>query len=224
MKRIAVTAACSLAVLGAMVAPAQADTDDPGSAGDLVAGQTLDFFSTAIDLSRAEAAGNLVESDGSVARLIDGTTGDVLEEVPASNVYADRAAIEAAADSGSMALPLPPNEAARGVIFGNCGSSYLYMRDGGSNDNDFEFSTGFDLNGSAYDFDWTIIFEGPGSYGARWEDSGPMFPDAHWTSGWKSEYTGANGLHTGEVTEGLAFKVSGGVCHTAGPAASANAS
>ncbi len=211
----------SIAILGVTAAPASAQ---PQSAAPETTTEQTPLYVGAIDEEQAASAGNVVEIRGDVAVLLDGLTNEVLAEVPAANVYGSREEIRAAAGAGALAPSAAPGEVARGIVYGSCGSSYLYMRDGGTNDNDFQFSTGFDLDRNAVDFDWFVTFDGPNGFGTSWSDSGPMWPDAHWTSGWKSEYSGADGIHVGEVTTGIAYAANGTACYSGGPGSSAYAS
>lgn len=207
---------CLVQSLSAHAAPA----DTQGAAHS-------ELFTVAIDLNQATAAGHRVEVQGDTAVLLDGGTGQQLAAVPVARLYATRAEVEAAASGGQLDIePARGGGGAttNGVVYGSCGASYLYMRDGGANDNDFEFTTGFDLNRDAFDFNWLVVFDGPGGFGSSWGDTGPLFPDQNWTSGWRSEYSGSNGTHVGEVNIGVAFATNGTICYSGGPAASAYAS
>lgn len=159
------------------------------------------MYVTGIDEVQAARAGNRVILDGNEKVLVDGRTGLTIARVPA----------------------LSTNEpTTQGVVHGDCGSSYLYMRDTGES-NILEFTTGFDLTrGSAWEFDWYLVFDGPRNYSGRWEDHGPIRPSEHWTSGWKSDYTTDDGWHTGEVIFGAAFLTNGLICFSGLPSASAH--
>lgn len=174
----------------------------------------------AIDLAQAARAGNAVQVEGDTAVLVNGRTGERLAEVPLSHLYASKSEVRAAVAAGKLDESTGTGDVGtNGVVYGSCGASWLYMRDLGSYDDVFEFHTGFDLNRYAYDFDWFVIFDGPGSVIASWADSGPMFPDDVWSSGWRSEYSGANGTHIGEVHSGVAYATNGTVCYSGLPTA-----
>jgi Disaggregatase related repeat len=164
-------------------------------------GTIVDFEVSGIDEARAASVGNVVENRDGFQILIDGQTGEELARVP-----------------------LPGTVVPDGVHRGNCGKSWLFMRDGTPDDNDFEFRTGFEVNSLAIDFLWHVSFDGPGGFGSTFHDEGPLLPTARWGTGWKSEFSGANGLHVGEVVRGIAFIWDGRICNSTGPGASAFAS
>lgn len=198
----------------------------------------MPMFVGAIDESEATKAGNKVKKDGKEAALIDGATGAEIGRVPQSQSFKSRADVEKAAKEGKIKKPVKEGKAktpavvgnltapsggvtTQGTVEGDCGVSYLYMYNDRSNDDAFEFSTGFDLNRTAVDFSWQVDFRGPSGFGAQWKDRGPIRPRQYWTSGRRSEYTGANGNHSGIVTQGTAYVLNGIVCFTGHPEAAA---
>jgi hypothetical protein len=182
---------------------------DPGD--PVVRTLSAEMFVGGIDEAQAAKAGNIVRLDGRDKVLIDGRTGAELGRVPADPVVARERAVRA---SQGMT---PFNE-----VPGNCGRSHMYLRDVSQNDI-YQFKTGFNVISNAGDFDWKINISastGSGSYNFDWEDSGPMWPDQDWTSGWKNDNTPLNGWHNARVTYGVAFLTNGNVCYSGHPHAS----
>jgi hypothetical protein len=160
-----------------------------------------------IDAIQAAKVGNRVELQGGFKILYDGKTGREIVRVPTGS-----------AGSQPNASVAPFNQ-----VKGDCGVSYLYMRDGKYYNNDFQFSTGFDVVFNVYDFNWRVVFDGPGDYAGSWEDDGPMWPGEYWTSGWRSESIGVDGWVSGEVVTGVVYATNGVVCYTGHPTAAAYA-
>lgn len=158
---------------------------------------------TDIDEEQALRAGNRVIAEGTDRVLIDGLTGAELARVPINPP-----------SSGGGAL------STQGVVYGNCGSSYIYLRD--SAGSKFYFYTGFDLNNSAVDFDWYVNVRGEYSRGAdnySWEDHGPIAFRDVWTSGniFSTQDIPAGSYYYARVTSGRAYLANGGVCTTGYP-------
>ncbi|MGP3928272.1 hypothetical protein [Streptomyces sp. 8N616] len=157
-----------------------------------------------IDEEAARKAGNKVRIEGDEKVLIDGKTGAEIARIPAD---ADQAREQA----------LSP----RNVVTGNCGLSYFFLQDD-PNPQQYEWITGFIVNGSAYDFAWYVNTRGEwdsGVYNYEWEDVGPMWPDSEWSSEIQTDDTTAPGgtYHYGRVTSGTAYLVDGRVCFSGYP-------
>lgn len=161
--------------------------------------QTFSMFVGGIDEEQALKAGNVVAVKEGFKILLDRQSGREIARV---------------------AVPLEEGEVQiQNTVYGDCGSSYFYLYDAGQYNDVMEFSTGFDVAGKAYDFDWWVDIEGPrGGYAASWYDAGPKWPSGSWDSGRVSEYTGANGYHTGYVrTTSRAYLTDGRICWSGGP-------
>ncbi len=174
------------------------------------------LFVGGIDDTLALGAGNIIRYEGTDKVLVDGRSGAELARIPRDSAEARRLAIAQSVQSASGGL------GTQGVVYGNCGSSYMYLKNISQNDL-YQFKTGFDLTaGSAFDFDWYLhMFLNDGSYDFYWEDHGPMFSDPHWTSLWRTDDVGKNGTMTARVTSGTAYTTNGLICFSGYPTASA---
>jgi hypothetical protein len=204
-KLLRALAAATLGSLFAVAVPslAGAVTGDPNSRA-----LSVGMFVGGIDENQAAKVGNIVRLVGRDKVLFDGRTGAELGRVPADPDVARERAIRASEKTA------PFNE-----VPGNCGRSHMYLRDVSQNDI-YQFKTGFNVVSNAYDFDWKINISastGSGRYNFDWEDTGPMFPDEDWTSGWKNDDTPLNGWHRARVTYGVAFLTNGNVCYSGYP-------
>jgi len=201
-----VLAALSVVGVVALLTPAaaaaarQQPTSALGTDATRVSVVELPMVVGGIDEEQAKRAGNRVVHNDGYRVLLDGRTGAELARVPTSSPSVT------GGSPGTL-----------GVAQGECGISYIYMRDAGSYNNVFEFRTGFDIIYNAFDFTWFVLFDGPDTYSGSWADSGPKWPSKSWTSGWKSEYTTDDGWHVGEVSLGIAYATNGTICFSYGP-------
>lgn len=181
---------------------------------DLVPNQLVvstEMSITGIDEKIAVASGNKVLYKNGYKILLNGTSGAEIARVPVKSSF-------------PVIDPTPSN-----AISGNCGTSYLYLKNLGKGN--YQFSTGFDLaTGKAQDFTWKIqvastwTYPNSGSYNYEWSDTGPMNASAHWTSGWKTDRSTApyGSLHIGRVIKGFAYRNDGVICTSGYPSASVN--
>lgn len=114
------------------------------------------------DERQAALSGNRVVYLPTETQLVDGRSGAVLGRVPLPTVR-------------------PWNG---GIVFGSCGSSYIYMVDlPGPR---FTFTTGFDIDELAVLYSWQVDIRGEYENGVDsidWENEGPLAARATWTSG-----------------------------------------
>lgn len=161
---------------------------------------TSDMVVTDIDVKQARKAGNRVVTEGDYRVLLDGKTGQEIARVPKKNTAGD--------------------VSVQNYVTGNCGTSYIYLRDAsGAN---FYFYTGFDLNGSAVDFDWYVNVRGEHAGGIdnfEWEDHGPLAWREAWTSGniYSSQDLPYGSWYYARVTSGTAYLSDGRVCYSGQP-------
>lgn len=160
-----------------------------------------------IDEAQAVKVGNKVTTEGGERVLRDGKTGEILAKVPASTPNVG---------------PGTRSVAPRGSTMGDCGFSYLYMRDH-PDPGKYEFLTGVvSTKGPMYDFHWEVHFSASypgGNYKFEWDDSGPIFPNVEWNSQWKTDqpYVPNGTRIIGEVRAGVVFLINGTVCYPIGP-------
>lgn len=84
----------------------------------------------------------------------------------------------------------------------------------------YQFKTGFNVNGNAFDFAWYITIRAEtawSTYNYDWSDFGPKKPSSSWTSGWQNDDSPINGYHYARVTRGHAILTDGRVCFTGFP-------
>lgn len=159
-----------------------------------------------IDRQQARKAGNRVVVRDGYDVLIDGATNEELARVPRDK------------NRGRLSGP-QEGPVVQGTVYGKCGSSYIDIWDD-STRGWGRFSTGFNLVGEAYDFDWYIhIYSHNGRENDYWEDHGPMWASPGWTSGNRGFSTAASGdLHDAYVRSGAAYLTDGRVCYANKPA------
>lgn len=195
IRRVSATAALTMSAAFFTSATAKADDHDRTGDGDAVR-VVVPMTIGDIDEVQARRAGNKVVKRDGYKILIDGKTRRELARVP-----------------------LPDTIVALDTVTGNCGSSYVEIRDK-AGDRRVHFSTGFNLNGAkggnAYDFDCTVVIEdAAGGYGG-FTDSGPMWPSRVWDSGLVSRPIAGPGY--AELTaEGTAYLTNGSVCFSGVP-------
>lgn len=191
-------AALALSV-GATSTTAAAEVIPPGPSEPVVI--ETEMYVTDIDVGQAARAGNKVTTEGSDRVLRDGRTGEELARVPMKG-----------GRTGDVSTA--------GVVYGTCGSSYIYLRD--ASGRQFYFYTGFDLNRTAYDFDWYVNVRGERNYAVDnydWEDHGPISFRSYWTSG--NQYTtqdiASGSYYYARVVSGTAYATNGSVCTSGYP-------
>lgn len=176
-------------------------THDPGQDAaevSLISSAEAEMSVIGIDRQTAEAAGNTVVETDQALTLLD-RSGEVIAELPLDGKFApfDR-------------------------VYGNCGSSYVYIYDE-PGPLSFSMETGFNVNGDGPDFQWVVSVDASGhsgGFGYTWEDAGPQWPSPNWTSGLWTEETSESSsgyTHFAEVTTGVAYLTDGRVCGSMHP-------
>ena len=168
IRYVALVGAFSLGLIGSVTAPVSAAT--AANTADTTE-VTVPMTVMEIDEEVAAKAGNPVVIDGNWKVLYDGQTGAEIARVPVD----------------------PSAPTTQSIVYGNCGSSYYWLKDK-LGDNNYEFATGFDVPGDAYDFNWRTVVHAEwesGSYDFEWGDDGPQVPGPSWTSGWVEDDTPA---------------------------------
>lgn len=166
VRAVAAGAACiALALVpatGAAAATATEASDSPPAESEL---KVETMYYGGIDDAQAAKVGNMVRYKGDRKLLIDGSSGEVLIDIPADPAVAKQ---EAIAESEKSAMP----SNYRNVMYGACGYSYLWLQDAAGSAN-YRFLTGFELYSNAYDFGWEVFVSAEG-LGFDWSDFGPM--------------------------------------------------
>ena len=154
-----------------------------------------------IDAEQAARAGNRVKVDGDFRVLIDGRTGEEIARVPRPG------------KRGEVGV--------QNTGYGNCGSSYFYLRD--YSGTDFYYYTGFSVRDPAYKYDWNGYVSGEwygGEDNLSFDFGGGLAFRTSWTSGRKystQDSPNFGVLYYGRVTSGTAWLVDGTVCYSGYP-------
>lgn len=156
---------------------------------------------TDIDVVQAAKAGNRVVVRGNYRVLIDGRTGVELARVPRSGAK-------------------PGDVSTQNTVYGNCGTSYSYLHEYGGAD--YYYNTGFNVNGSAYSYDWNGYVRGEWSGGAdvlEFDFGGGLAFRSSWSSGYRydSQSAPSGTWYYGRVTYGVAWLTDGRVCTSGYP-------
>lgn len=206
-KCLALMSIASVSMAMASVGAASAVEESKAESGRSSAAMTVG----GIDLVQAQKAGNSVSVRNGRMILQDGHTGEVLANIPSDPTVAKRDAVTGATEKSAT-----PNN----TVIGNCGSSYMWIADA-PGDHSFQISTGFDINGTAYDFGWETRVSNE-HLNWEWSDYGPMAPASTWESGWiLEEDEGVPGYtHEAAVLPGsAAFLTDGRMCYAYEPTA-----